>query len=344
MNRRVFLKKTAAGLGMVAAMNKDFPLYKDLYPEGTFVTVNGEINPRDAGIALTHEHILVDFTGAKGYDPSKWNRKDVISAVRPFLDQIISRGCSTFVDCTPEYIGRDPLLLKELSDITGLNILTNTGFYGARNNLFLPAYAMDADAETLAGKWTDEFFSGIGNTGIKPGFIKTGVDDGHLSAIHAKLIKAAALTHLRTGLTIASHTGSSVPAGEELNILAELGISPEAFIWVHAQVEKEQEKRLQIARKGAWVSLDGLTEDNFPDYLEWLVNFKSEGLLNKVLVSHDAGWYSPGEPGGGKFRGYTVLFDKLLPSLRSNGFNEEDVKALIVSNPARAFGIRVRKY
>ena len=48
------------------------------------------------------------------------------------------------------------------------------------------------------------------------------------------LIRAAALTHLETGLVIMSHTGTDKPAFDQIHILKELGVSPEAFIWTHA--------------------------------------------------------------------------------------------------------------
>ena len=58
------------------------------------------------------------------------------------------------------------------------------------------------------------------------------------------------------------------------------------------------------------------------------------GLLARVLISQDAGWYRPGEPGGGSYRGYTLLFTDFLPRLREAGFRESDVEQLLVRNPA----------
>ncbi len=49
------------------------------------MTVNGPINAGDAGVCLEHEHILVDFIGAEKYDPSRWNRDEVIEKVLPYL-------------------------------------------------------------------------------------------------------------------------------------------------------------------------------------------------------------------------------------------------------------------
>ena len=71
---------------------------------------------------------------------------------------------------------------------------------------------------------------------------------------------------------------------------------------------------------------------------------KQEKCLNKVLVSHDAGWYDPGKPEGGEFRGYTTLFRRLIPALEQEGFAESDIIQLIQHNPANAFSIGVKKW
>ena len=156
-------------------------------------------------------------------------------------------------------------------------------------------------------------------------------------------MKAAALTHLKTGLTIASHTGPATPAFEELEILQNEGVAPEAFIWVHAQVEKDLSTHIKAATMGAWISLDGINDDNLEDYVMMIKNMKENNLLNKVVLSHDAGWYHPGEENGGEYRGYTTLFEKLLPLLRKEKFSEKEINQLLVSNPAEAFTIRVRR-
>ncbi len=69
---------------------------------------------------------------------------------------------------------------------------------------------------------------------------------------------------------------------------------------------------------------------------------KGRGLLGRVLISHDAGWYAVGEPGGGTFRSYTTLFERFLPALKTAGFTDGEIRSLTVDNPAEAFTIRVR--
>ena len=311
--------------------------------EGIIMTVNGPILAREMGVTLVHEHILVDFIGADLINAQRWDKSKVIERSLPFLKQIKDMGCQTFIECTPAYLGRDPLLLKILSSSSGLNILTSTGYYGAGNNKYLPQHAFDENADQLAARWIMEWINGIDNTGVKPGFIKIGVASGNLSDLHKKLVLAAARTHLKTGLTIASHTGPAIPAFEQLEILQSEGVAPEAFIWVHAQVEKDLSSHIKAAKMGAWIGLDGLSDNNVEDYVSMIMNMRENHLLDKVLLSHDAGWYHPGEENGGEFRGYSTLFEKLIPALKNEKFSEKEINQLCVINPSKAFKISVHK-
>lgn len=307
------------------------------------MTVNGPIPSSKMGLTLTHEHVLVDFIGADSFSVSRYNRSEVISKVLPYLQEIKNLGCVTFIECTPEFLGRDPLLLKTLSDKSGLNILTNTGYYGVRNNQFIHSSLHKKSAEELSDIWVAEWQNGIGESGIKPGFIKIGVDSDSLSSFHQTLIKAAGLTHLSTGLVIASHTGPYIPAFQQIEILESMGVSPDAFIWVHAQSETDRSKLAEAASKGAWISLDNISTDNVDEIFSTIWYLDERGYLRRILLSHDAGWFDPAKPDGGDFRGFTALFSKLVPLMYEQGFSKEKINLLLKENPASAFEIRVRK-
>jgi len=344
-NRRTFIKDTLK-LSIYAPLISAELKFKDestIYEERNIMTVNGKVNSTDLGFTLSHEHILVDFIGADNYDPKRWNHDDVIRVVKPYLEEIKELGCHSLIECTPEYIGRDPELLKKISDQTGMIFLTNTGFYGAADDKYMPKKAYEMESRSLAELWIKDSESGINGSGIKPGFMKIGVAPTPLSELHQKIVRAAGLTHLETGLSIASHTGPAIPAFEEMELLQSLGIAPEAFIWVHAQNENDGSLRLKAAKMGAWVSIDGLNSKNVDQYVKWLIDFKKNDLLNKVLVSHDAGWYSPGEENGGSFTPYTAVFNELIPKLKTNGFTSLDIRQVFASNPSMAFTIKVRK-
>ena len=308
------------------------------------ITVNGSIPASEMGTTLIHEHFLVDFIGADKIDYSRWNRDEVVKKVLPYLLEAKKHGVKTILDCTPAFLGRDVLLLLKLAEESGLQIMTNTGYYGAVGNKYLPKWAFTETAEQIAKRWINEFENGIENTKVKPGFIKISVDAGHLSELHQKLVKAAALTHLQTGFTICSHTGIAIPAFEEIELLQKMNVHPSAFVWTHAQNEPDKTMRVKAAKLGAWISLDGIGWGDFEKYADTINNLKSAGMLNKTLISHDAGWYKPDEKEGGTFTGYTNIFEELIPLLNRRGFTDNDIQQLLIKNPEEAFAIRVKKY
>jgi phosphotriesterase-related protein len=308
------------------------------------MTVKGPVSSSSLGQTLIHEHILVDFIGAEAYDAARWNDDEVTRVVLPFLQQAKAAGCQTFVDCTPAYLGRDVSLLSELSMRSGLHIITNTGYYGGSDTKYLPAHAFTETADQLAERWIQEYEKGIDGSDVRPGFIKTSINNDHLTPVSQKLIRASARCHSRTGLTIAAHTGPATPAFEAMDILREEGVSPEAFIWVHAQEERDWSRYVAAARAGAWVSLDNLGDDTVPAYADRVLYLKKEKCLQRVLLSHDAGWYDPAKTGGGTLRPYTTLFTKLIPELKKRGVTVEEIDQLVRYNPAEVFRIGVRRF
>jgi phosphotriesterase-related protein len=299
-------------------------------------SVSGPIAPDRLGRTLMHEHVLVDFIGADRVSPTRYDQDDAFRTALPHLERVRKLGCATLVECTPAFLGRDPVLLRRLSVATGLTILTNTGYYGAASDKFVPAHAYAESAVHLADRWTQEAERGIDDTGIRPAFMKIGVDAGSLSPVDEKLVRAAALTHRRTGLPIASHTGDGVAAVAQLALLRSEGVWPSAFIWVHAQNERDREIHARLAKEGAWVEFDGISERQRELHVELVTTMRAKGLLGQVLISQDAGWYRVGEPGGGQFRGYDMLFEDFLPRLRAAGLTADDIEQLLVHNPHRA--------
>jgi phosphotriesterase-related protein len=299
-------------------------------------TALGPLEADDLGVTLMHEHVLVDFVGADRVSRERYSREAVFARMRPFLEAVRQARCRTIVDCTPAWLGRDPALLLRLSRATGVTLLTNTGVYGAANDKFVPERAQSMTAEALAGEWIREAWDGIEGTGIRPAFMKIGVDAGPLSDMDAKLVRAAALTHRQTGLPIASHTGDGVAAMAQLDMLAKLGIPARAFIWVHAQNEKDSAVHVRAAERGAWVEFDGVGEESIDAHLALVSHMRERGHLARTLISQDAGWYHVGEENGGTPRPYTTLFDRFLPALRQGGFSQSEERQLLVDNPRRA--------
>lgn len=341
VRRRDFIKAGALAVGSAALGIRCSPSGEAIV--GQVMTVNGPIDPSSMGVTLPHEHVLVDFIGADDVSPDRYDADDAYEVIYPHLTEARNLGCRTLVECTPAYLGRDPLLLKRLSAATNVHLLTNTGYYGAANDKFVPGHAYGESADTLADRWVHEFSDGIDETGVRPGFIKIGVDKTSLSEIDAKLVRAAARAHLRTGLTIYSHTGYAIPAREEVAILLDEGVHPSAWVWTHAQNESDNDAHEEVARAGGWIAFDGCREKSWAKHLAHLIAMKKRGLLEQVHLSHDAGWYRPGEPGGGKFTPYSFIFETFIGRLSASGFTDDEIEQVMVKNPAKTLTIGVRK-
>jgi phosphotriesterase-related protein len=336
VNRRKFLELAAAGAGVLPISG----LAREKARSGQVVTVLGPIAPERLGRTLIHEHVMVDFIGADAIRPGRYDPDEVFQKALPHLRQVKSVGCETLVDCTPAYIGRDAGLLQRLSQASGLQLVTNTGLYGAAQNKYVPKFAYTETPQQLAARWVKEFEDGIPPSGVRPGIIKIGVNSGPLSEIDAKLVKAAAITHQRTGLTIASHTGDGVAAMAQLSTLKSHRVAPTGFIWVHAQNEADTGLHVRAAEAGAWVEFDGISSATALKHVGLVLGMKRAGYLSSVLLSQDSGWYHVGEPGGGDFRPYDFLFTDFLLLLGRAGLSAKEIETLISRNPRTVLAVR----
>ena len=188
MRRRDFILGAAAAAQAVAGGGTEL------------MTVTGMWAPGPNDAILPHEHLFSKF-GDTPVEKASYDTGRVLATLVPYLDSLKGMGCAGIADCTAAYFGRDPALLRQISEKTGLRILTNTGYYGAAKKLYIPPSAYTESAEEISLRWVKEWNEGIGGTLIKPGFIKLGVDPGPLQEINRKLLRAAALTHLQSGLT-----------------------------------------------------------------------------------------------------------------------------------------------
>lgn len=309
-------------------------------------TVLGPVPADELGLTLIHEHVMVDFAGAEHTGPHRWDRDEVARVMQPYLEAIVAQGVSCLVECTPSYLGRDPALLLLLSRATGLHIVTNTGLY---KEPYLPRWAMELSPEALAERWIVEWENGIDETGIRPGFIKIAVNPGMLLPIQQTIVRAAAITHLATRLSVVCHTGHAVAAHESLDLIEAEGMNPCHYVIAHADQIGFGDQPLQgaaiyaahaaLARRGAWLEYDAIGWGALERQENLTLALLERGYENQLLLSHDAGWYHVGEPGGGHIQPMTTLLDQFVPRLRAAGVTDDLVRRLLVENPRRVLAL-----
>jgi phosphotriesterase-related protein len=302
-------------------------------------TVTGLIHEKEAGTILVHEHVLVGFVEDGKLTPDDYDRHEVVASILPLLLQLKEAGCSTFVDCAPEYLGRDPYVLKDLSTKSGLHLVTNTGFYKAP---YLPPFVYQATEPELSDLWIREAQNGIGDSGVFPGYIKIALNDGtSINETQQKILRAAIRTSFETGLPIQCHTiggDTALHAGE---IMREAGFDRERFIWVHAQTGKDLAVHQRLADEGMWISIDSILPGTYDKHVEMLLQLRTHGVSSEqILLSQDTGWYTVGEEKGGNLRPYHHLLTDFLPYAAQQGLDLDWLKQCITRNAYRAMRIR----
>jgi phosphotriesterase-related protein len=261
--------------------------------------------------------------------------------MKPYLDQAWEAGITALIECSPPGVGQNPLALQALAQSSQVAIVMPTGLYRQQ---WIPGDKLAMSDDDLTEWMVSEITDGIQGTGIKAGFIKMGVSDEEITPDEARNLAAAARAAGETGVIIASHTSGPLSgdhALEELDILASQGLSCGQFNWVHAQ-HADLSYHKEAAARGAYFGFDNLKPEEEERYVKLVLAALDAGLEDHILLSHDAGWYRPGEPDGGasQVRGFTYLVEGFLPRLRDEGVREELITVMTDTNPKRAFRLR----
>lgn len=218
------------------------------------MSVCGPVNPSRLGVTLADEFLVCDFSGADAPGAIRYDMEKAFAQILPELVSLKTAGCETLVESTPAYMGRNVKFLQRLSKASGLNILTNTGYSGQEDGRYLPASVETEKVEDIAFGWIREAWYGIGESGIRPGFIRIGIDNGGLTATAGKLFRAACRAHLETGLPILVQSADGLGVAEALSLMRKEGLEASALIWTGG-TDAGNRERLEMARMGIRLSL-----------------------------------------------------------------------------------------
>ncbi|KRA24811.1 hypothetical protein ASD65_10545 [Microbacterium sp. Root61] len=306
--------------------------------QGRVMTVLGEVEPQQLGVTLTHDHILVDGWGLRQLYEAILDDEEIALAE---LIRFREAGGGTICDPTNNGLGRDPEALARLSRASGVQIVMGAGWY--REVVYPPLVATTSTA-ALAAMLVREITDGVGDSGVRPGFIgEIGTERGHITPAVERVFRAAGRAHAETGVPILTHTTHwGELALDQLDLLAEEGVEPGAVIVSHLGDRKGVEHMLPIVDRGAWVNIDNLAFVQGYAPLEFRIDNITEmcrrGLADRVMLSNDICELGQLAAYGGV--GYDNVITNVLPLLRERGVSEPDIHQMTVLNPARAFAFR----
>jgi phosphotriesterase-related protein len=299
-------------------------------------TVTGPIRGRDVQWALEHEHLFVDFDGAKdpSYQHVDWS--DVTGACVNSVGELLAQGVNLFVDYTPAGVGRNARLIRDVARQTGMSIVCASGIY--RASFGIPPEFRDFNADQLADHFVRELTLGVEGTSIRAGFIKIAVDDDGPKPGDDPVYRGAVRAANRTGCAIGMHAPLVSALQAALTILESEGIDLNRFIWAHAEYDGTFADYRALAERGAYISFDAVTVGGAPGdaaVLDLVQQFLDANLIEKILLSTDSTIFS--KPHSSQY-GYqnTYLFRVFKPMLDAR-FGERVSKRILRENVVAAY-------
>lgn len=299
-------------------------------------TTRGPKSAGELGMILPHEHIFVDLRTPDQPGYAQAEASDVISLMKPEVEKARAVGVAALCECSAVGVGRRIDILKAFSDATGFPLVVPTGVY---REPWVPVWVQEASEDELREWMTQELQNQIGETGVKAGWVKLSAGDDGITETETKVLRAAAKAAATVNAVIGSHTIKGRVVNDQLDILEDAGYTPERFIWIHTQNESDLDLILEIAARGVWVEYDAIGSESRDDafFIERIKHILDAGFGEKLLLSHDRGWYDPAKPGGGEPRPFTYISEIFLPKLKGAGVDDDTIKQLTHTNPFNAF-------
>jgi len=340
LSRRSFLRLcalAAAGISLSACGSGDRERkagpQEDTAPK--LITTLGPMGAGELGMILPHEHIFVDLRTWDKPGYAEAETEDVIALMGPELEKAREAGVSAIVECTPAGVGRRADILKAVSEAASFPLVVPIGIY---REPWVPAWAHESSEDALYEWMRDELQGEIEESGVQAAWIKLSAGDSGITEAETKILRAATRAAAEVGAVIGSHTRRGRVVHDQLDIIEETGYQPNRFIWIHAQNDT-LDINLEVAERGAWIEYDAIGARNRGDtfWIDRIRRMLEAGHEERLLLSHDRGWYDPAKTGGGTPRPFTYISNRFLPKLQEAGVDRETVRLLTEDNPFRAF-------
>ena len=301
----------------------------------SLITTLGPKRADELDMILPHEHVFVDLRTYDQPGYAQAEAADVIALMGPELTTARAVGVTALVECTPVGVGRRADILMVVSEATGMPLVVPTGIY---REPWVPDWAQAASEDVLCEWMLGELNGQIEQSGVRAGFIKLSAGDDGITDCEAKILRAATRAARATSAAIGSHTIRGRVVRDQLDIVEAGGYTAERFIWIHASAEPDFALNLELARRGAWIEYDWIGDPaTDADFIDRIARMLEAGLGDRLLLSHDRGWYDPAQPGGGTPKPFTYISQTFLPKLRSAGLDDATIHMLTHENPFRAF-------
>ncbi len=298
------------------------------------ITVLGAVAPSEMGVTDAHNHIWISHVDCPAKNAPVLNQLDAILAE---LKDYRQAGGGGQIDCQPFGCGRDGRKLRALSEKSGVQIITNTGFH--LQEYYPPEAAIwQLDGDQATDFFLEEIREGLAETReleipVYPGFIKIAVRDSlQDSPVH--LIKAAAQASLESGFAIEIHTEKGQDIENFIKLFEKTGLSPERMVICHIDKRPDHGLHKELAQAGYMLEYDSFfrhkyaPEKNLWPLIDKMVNAGLGGSLALATDLADSSMWA--RIGGGV--GITAFITKVKRRLEEEAYDTQIIQEMTGNN------------
>ena len=329
-------------------------------------TVTGAIDKKDLGIALPHEHILIDMTNCvniTGNEPKIFNEKitvanryavyqdpyaildnALIESDKVAIDELNlfkKFGGKTIVDCTPDEIGRDPIKLKEISQKTGINIVMGCGHY---YNMTHSEKTKNSSIKDFAEEMRKDLTIGACGTDIKAGLIGEVGTSAMISDSERKVVHAAGIVSGELDKAVHVHTDLYTENGYEIvKILTSEGAKVNRICIDHIDVLIRPEYIYGLLDLGIYIEFDNFGKEFYVnkerrfvydlERVKMIKDIVKKGYENQILITNDICLKTMLTTYGGN--GYAHVINPVKKMLIEEGISEKTFEKIMTENVAK---------
>jgi phosphotriesterase-related protein len=299
-------------------------------------TVLADIQPADLQAVSCHEHLLWVVPDPYAQEDADLGFDSIPAAVAE-MRYFKSCGGDTLVEMTTREIGRAPLDLAQISLTSGVHIIAATGHHKEKFNQGL---TQNESPEQMAEEFARDVTQGMQGTSIKAGVIKAATSQNQASPFELKVIQAAAKAQRLTGAPVSTHTEAGTFALQQAHLLLGAGADPAKLLIGHLDRNLEWQTYLALAQLGVYLGFDQIGKEKYwPDQerVSLILRLLEAGFGKQILLSTDTARKSNWHTHNPQAQGPAYLYETFLPALKKARIEDNDIRLMIIENPARFF-------
>lgn len=345
---------------------------------GKVRTVLGDVDPRDLGRTMMHEHLMIGFmrwrteSGTLNLPdrPDPRSRQPISLENRYWVafygrhpdeylldneetatleaERFREAGGGTIVDVSNPDLTRQPQALQRISRATGLHVVMGCGRYVGS------MHPLDMDQRTtndLAQEMILDVTEGADETDIRAGIIGEIGTEYPVTKNEQNSLEAAAMAQRETGAAISIHPGRDRRAPlAVMDILARAGCEPGRCIMGHLdRTLFNSGDLLELAAGGCYLEFDLFGQES-SYYAHAPIDMPNDAMrINFIIDLIDAGYgdrvvisqdiCQKSNLTSYGGHGYAHILENVVPVMLRKGLTEADVETILIHNPARILAL-----